>query len=191
VVLTANYISEKLHINGRNTVVEWLTLLRCVREVTGLIPGSEVRCFNSGFSWCPPISVLKFSVNTLIYIPEHSFHLKIIIFWDVTPCSLLSCKRRFGGTYRLHLQGRRNNFSRNQQVSRWKIISSTLKMEAICSSETSVTNQETTRRHIPEDDTLPNHRCENLKSYSFHLIIYVYLLFIAITGTRLTYEAVE
>jgi hypothetical protein len=35
-----------------------------------------------------------------------------------------------------------------------EIISSTLKMEAICSSETSVATQQTTRRHIPEDDTL-------------------------------------
>jgi hypothetical protein len=42
--------------------------------------------------------------------------MKSIIFWDVTPCSLLSCNRRFGETYRLRLQGRRNNFSKNQQV---------------------------------------------------------------------------
>jgi hypothetical protein len=35
-----------------------------------------------------------------------------------------------------------------------EIISSTLKMEAICSSETSVAIQQTTRRHIPEDGTL-------------------------------------
>jgi hypothetical protein len=40
-----------------------------------------------------------------------------------------------------------------------------LKMEAICSSETSVDTQRTTRRYIPEVDTLHNHRCENLKSY--------------------------
>jgi hypothetical protein len=46
-----------------------------------------------------------------------------------------------------------------------EMFSSTLKMEAICSSETSVSSQQTTRRHIPEDDTLHNHRCENLKSY--------------------------
>jgi hypothetical protein len=40
-------------------------------------------------------------------------------------------------------------------------------MEAILSSETSGTTQRTTRRHIPEDDdTLHNHRCENLKSYT-------------------------
>jgi hypothetical protein len=46
-----------------------------------------------------------------------------------------------------------------------EIISSILKMEAICSSETSVATQQTTRRHIPEDDALHNHRCETLKSY--------------------------
>jgi hypothetical protein len=38
--------------------------------------------------------------------------LKRIIFWDMTPCSSLSFNRRFGGTYRLHLQGRRNMFSK-------------------------------------------------------------------------------
>jgi hypothetical protein len=31
--------------------------------------------------------------------------------------------------------------------------------------ETSVDFQRTTRRYIPEDSTLHNHRCENLKSY--------------------------
>jgi hypothetical protein len=38
-------------------------------------------------------------------------------------------------------------------------------MEAICSSETPVYTQRTTPRYIPEDGTLHNHRCENLKSY--------------------------
>jgi hypothetical protein len=44
-------------------------------------------------------------------------------------------------------------------------ISSILKMEAICSSETPVATQRTTWRRIPEDNNLHNHRCENLKSY--------------------------
>jgi hypothetical protein len=71
-------------------------------------------------------------------------------------------------------------------------------MESICSSETSVETERTTRRHIPEDDTLEvasfssetlvdtqrtterytaedgtlrNHRCENLKSYNFLLLL--------------------
>jgi hypothetical protein len=42
-------------------------------------------------------------------------------------------------------------------------------MEAICSSEKSVETQRTTRRHIPEDYTLHNHRCENLKSYKVYI----------------------
>jgi hypothetical protein len=86
--------------------------------------------------------------------------MRSIIFRDVTPCSLLRCNRRFGGTYRLHLQGRRKNFQQEPAchlLTCWfllKMFSSTLKMEAICSSETSVASQQTTRRHIPEDDTL-------------------------------------
>jgi hypothetical protein len=124
----------------------------------------------------------------------------------MTPCSPSSFNRRFGETCRLHLQGRRNKFSKNQQASRRRVfrrvstkvseehvasifrvdeissaktclppacllvfaelISSTLKMETTCSSEPSVETQRTTRRHIPEDDTLHNHRCEKLKSYT-------------------------
>jgi hypothetical protein len=63
--------------------------------------------------------------------------IKTIIFWDITPCSPLSV---------------------NLLVC-WflaEIISSTLKMEAACSSETLVHTQRTTRHYIPEDDTLPS-----------------------------------
>jgi hypothetical protein len=44
-------------------------------------------------------------------------------------------------------------------------------MEAICSSETSVDIQHTTRLYIPEDRTLYNHCYENLKSYIVKLEI--------------------
>jgi hypothetical protein len=56
-----------------------------------------------------------------------------------------------------------------------ELISLTLKMESICSFETSVDTQQTTRtqRYNPEDNTLHNHHCENLKSY---IIIYVLIL---------------
>jgi hypothetical protein len=43
-------------------------------------------------------------------------------------------------------------------------------MEAICFSETSVDFQRITPRYIPEDNTVHNHRCENLKSYKDRLI---------------------
>jgi hypothetical protein len=68
------------------------------------------------------------------------------IFWDITPCSPLSVNRRFGGTYPLHFR-------------------------AICSSDTSVDTQRTSRRYVPEHGTLHNHRCENLISYKIHTFL--------------------
>jgi hypothetical protein len=58
-------------------------------------------------------------------------------------------------------------------LSRWflaQLIFSTLKMEAICSSETLVDTLRTPRRYIPGDGTVRNHRCENLKSYTIFVI---------------------
>jgi hypothetical protein len=129
---------------------------------------------------------LAFDVHAFGVCQIHSTTLilkKSIIFWDITPCSPLSVNRSFGETYRLHLQGRRNKFRKKpasvkqnnacHQLACWflaELISSTLKIEAFCSSETSVVAQRTTRRYIPEDDTLHKHRCENLKSYNSHFI---------------------
>jgi hypothetical protein len=63
---------------------------------------------------------------------------------------------------------RREN-QNNRVVRDYSVVHSayfwTLKMEATRSSETSVGSQRTTRRYIPEDDTLHNHRCDNLKSF--------------------------
>jgi hypothetical protein len=75
----------------------------------------------------------------------------------------LSVNRRFGETYRLHLQGRACHLLSRSFLA--QLIFSALEKEAICSSETSVDSERTTRRYIPEDGTLHNHRCENLKSY--------------------------
>jgi hypothetical protein len=117
--------------------------------------------------------------------------MKSTIFWDVTPCSPLRVNRRFGGTCRLRLQGRINNFSKkpaSKQVAStllvyhmlacWFLaenIPSTLKMEAICSSETSVDTRRTTRRYIPEVDTLQLitviRTSDNYRSFVLQIII--------------------
>jgi hypothetical protein len=142
----------------------------------------------------------------------NSATLKNAAFWDVAPFGFI-ISRRFVGTCRFHLQGRRNNMSEEkcwtvanrlntvwsappsclavgltpphdphlpsrgshapsciQSVSKRltvflaQVISSTLKMEATHSSETSVYNKHT-RRHIAEDGILRSHRLERLKSY--------------------------
>jgi hypothetical protein len=69
------------------------------------------------------------------------------VFWDVEPCR--SCvNRRFGGTYRLHLQGRKIR-KLETSLSRWLQT----EQSAIHSSETSV-HTSSTRPHIPEDGIL-------------------------------------
>jgi hypothetical protein len=53
-------------------------------------------------------------------------------------------------------------------LSRWIFClaySSTLKTEAICSSETTVGFRRTIWHYIPEDSTHHNRHCDNLKSY--------------------------
>jgi hypothetical protein len=62
--------------------------------------------------------------------------MKITVFWDVAPCSMVEVYRRFTGVYCLHHQG----------------------------DETSVYLYQTTRRNIPED-SLHTRRHENMKSH--------------------------
>jgi hypothetical protein len=49
--------------------------------------------------------------------------MKSIIFCDMTPCSPLSSNRRFGGTWRLHLQGRRKVQQTIEQAGLHGVIS--------------------------------------------------------------------
>jgi hypothetical protein len=76
-------------------------------------------------------------------------------FWDAASSSALKVNLRFGGKYRLHLQGRKLSPERKWQAEPLGSgYSSTLKMEAICYSGTSVDFQRTTSRRIPEENSL-------------------------------------
>jgi hypothetical protein len=76
--------------------------------------------------------------------------LKNFIFWDTMPCMPLEVK---ADLYTCFIQ-----------VS-CMACSLTLKMEEICFSDMSVDFKRTTRRYFPEERTIHDHRCENLKSY--------------------------
>jgi hypothetical protein len=57
------------------------------------------------------------STKNIIFVGFEVFTtvvMKSTIFWDITPCSPLKVYRRFGGTYRLHLQGRKNKLSKKR-----------------------------------------------------------------------------
>jgi hypothetical protein len=103
-------------------------------------------------------------------------------FSKTAPYSPLKVNQRFGGTYRLHLQGRRISQARSQRESRWPAEL----CFAICCSETSVDFQRTTRRYIPEDGTLHNHRCENLKSYNHGNVINFAATFVGSNPSQVT-----
>jgi hypothetical protein len=91
------------------------------------------------------IKYVRFEIFTAVTM-------KNAVFWDVALCR--SCvNRRFGGMYRLHLQGRKIREQVAAHTGSLLTDFSTLKMEVIRSSKTSV-HTRSTRRHIPEDSIL-------------------------------------
>jgi hypothetical protein len=64
-----------------------------------------------------------------------------------------------------------------------------LKMEATCPSETSIDFQRATRRYIPEDRTLHNHRCENLRFHIRKITSRHFEIRIVLKGTQILVNA--
>jgi hypothetical protein len=110
--------------------------------------------------------IIQLKCYLLIY-PEDHYRLKSFMVWDIKSCSPFKLNRRFGGARRLYFQGRRKSQPRDQHKdgSKQSLLAAyfmlvsrlphfwTLKMEATCSSKSSVDFQRTTRRYIPEDRT--------------------------------------
>jgi hypothetical protein len=94
------------------------------------------------------------NTNKVYYLKFEIFKVVTVknVFWDVAPCGC--CKnRRFGETYLLHHECSMLRLLVTANVVPSSLIISTLMMEAIRSSETSVLTR-TTRRHIPQDGIL-------------------------------------
>jgi hypothetical protein len=86
------------------------------------------------------------------------------------PCSILNAKRRFRRTYQFLLQGKISpkRYQCESLPPAFMLVSCSAylnwKMETKCSSKTSADFKHTTSHYIPEDSTLYNYCCENLKS---------------------------
>jgi hypothetical protein len=96
------------------------------------------------------IAFISYIIENFVgkHLKKRDVKMKSFIFWDITLYSLLKINQCFGGFCHLHLQGQRMS----------------LKMGAMCFSETSVDFQQTTGHYVPKDRILFNHCCENLKS---------------------------
>jgi hypothetical protein len=125
------------------------------------------------------------TAEIIYFIVLNNIILMSSVFWDIRAYTPLKVNRNYGGTCRLHPQGRRISQARNQHevgsmqallTAYFMLVSclaySAPKMKATYSSETSVSFQRTTGRYIPNDRTLQNHRCENLKCYNILLVYF-------------------
>jgi hypothetical protein len=100
--------------------------------------------------------VIHNSFCKMLLLCEHRILLtilKIATFWDITPCSPLKVNRRFEGTYRLQLQGRKISRAKHKletggRIWRWK---------RYIPPKHRLTFNGTTQRYSPEDRTLHNH----------------------------------
>jgi hypothetical protein len=121
-----------------------------------------------------PVNVYKAAFPYKL-LPEDNLELQAVILLE--ECYLLG----YNAVYSVESQPmfRRNTSppssgSKNKPSKKpaWKQVasraySSTLKIEAICSSETSVYFQRTARHYIAQDSTLHNRSCENLKLWFY------------------------
>jgi hypothetical protein len=89
-----------------------------------------------------------------MYLLFHSKENPGVGFEVLTAVVMKSVNRRFGGTHRLHLQGRKNNFSKKVA---WKQVSTCFHSGFLL-----VDTQLTPRRYIPEDGTLQRKSCFSL-----------------------------
>jgi hypothetical protein len=131
------------------------------------------RCFPKAFEENTELTALyiwhgNIHLNPyLVTIHKHRLIRKSTVFCDIKPFSPLKVtdvsEEHMTSIFRV----------KPRKIPAWKQVAdrvscsdfSTQKMDAICSSETSVDFQRRTRRYIAEDSIVHNHRCESIKSY--------------------------
>jgi hypothetical protein len=114
--------------------------------------------FSRKLFWISSYRSLNFAI-TYKWTATNNGNIDVAIFWDIAPCSRY-VYRRFGGTYHVHLQGRKS-VEKNTGLAKSDWFSF-LKMEVILSSGTLVLIR-ATRRYNPENGNIQNYCCKNLK----------------------------
>jgi hypothetical protein len=104
--------------------------------------------------------------NNLITLYFWNGSFRRFVLFSGMPYSPVNLHWHYAGTDSPHLHGRRISHESNQPalLVTYLACTSTLNMEAVGSSETSVNLYQITWGHILEDSTFHSHRCENIRS---------------------------
>jgi hypothetical protein len=81
-------------------------------------------CCNQSVSSTVYLPMPHFTISWVycnLYLKRYGISILVIFYLLATLCSPLKVSRRFGGTYRLHLQVRKISRARNQRESRWLV----------------------------------------------------------------------
>jgi hypothetical protein len=134
-------ISSRLENGDEASNRSWRTKTGCEGEQLHSITGRNAIDPDVAFisNCCWHKAKIIHSENITLEIQKRKWLWRVIVFCDVTLCGLMKVKWRFGGTYRLHNQGRIVKQATNQHEagSKQSSASLTLKADAICFSETS------------------------------------------------------
>jgi hypothetical protein len=92
-----------------------------IRDFTDALRGNHITTkayvCQKLFGWVRNLITIQTCVGYEVFTPVV---MKITISWDIMLCSPMKVNRRFGGTYRLHLESRKISRARYQSESRWK-----------------------------------------------------------------------
>jgi hypothetical protein len=133
--------------------------------------------------WLSCIAIRPFKIWTIgiLKIPSSGMWRRTDLVWtdvsDERIASIFGVEKSaseeptWAGDCRLSHQSKTPSYIRTGREAEWLADFSTMKMDAMRSSEMSV-HTRSTRRHIPEDGILHCHRRKNLKSYDPNIVYY-------------------
>jgi hypothetical protein len=99
------------------------------------------------------VTLLKLIIPCKRFEVFKAVKMSIVVFWVLIPCNDADGFKHFGIAYHLSLPTLVTTYKMTPSQQRRK--TSTLKMKAICSSETLVISHKTARHHNPEEARLP------------------------------------
>jgi hypothetical protein len=131
----------------------------------------------------------------VIYVCDFKFHGRLYLRKGILPNAAYKIRQILNSSFFWNIKScspfkSQPTFQRSFICTCFKLFSclaysSTLKMQGIYSSETSVDFQRFTWRYIPEERTHHTHRCESIKSYTSVILHFMFHILSKVSGWTL------